>query len=177
MSEACMTTDEAVNIIQNLYLSDSKAEKSRKKIMEDARRKILEESRELKRQRKSLEWEKEEFLRNKAIEEKRLEHEKNLFDTKWKMLEEEWRKLAMEQEQLKLKRQFYARVEEFDKKKPGTSAGDVSEFFSGVHTASSLKKRYKDLIKIFHPDNLSGDTVVIQKINREYQELKKSMAV
>lgn len=169
MSEAFMTEDADLEIIQNWSFADSKMEKTRKK--------ILEESRELKRQRRFLELEREEFSRNKALEEKRLEHEKNLFETKWKMLEEEWRKLAMEQEQLKLKRQFYARVEEFDKKKPVRSEVSVSEFFSGVNTASSLKKRYKDLIKIFHPDNLSGDTVVIQKINREYQELKKSMAV
>ena len=80
-------------------------------------------------------------------------------------------------DQLKLKRQFYARVEEYDNRKSNRNDVDVSGFFSGVNTASSLKKRYKDLIKIFHPDNLSGDTVVIQKINREYQELKKSMAV
>lgn len=172
MSEAFMAGDTAATVMQNLYFSDDRDKK-----MEKTRRKIQEESKELQRQRRSLELEREEFSRNKALEEKRLEYEKNLFDTKWKMLEEEWRKLAMEQEQLKLKRQFYARVEEFDKKKPVRNEVGVSEFFSGVNTASSLKKRYKDLIKIFHPDNLSGDTVVIQKINREYQELKKQMAV
>ena len=169
MSEAFITGDEILDMMQNESFSE--------KDMEKTRREILEETQELKRQRRFLELEKEEFLRNMAFEEKRLEYEKNLFDTKWKMLEEEWRKLAMEQEQLKRKRQFYARVEEYDNRKTSRNDVDVSGFFSGVNTASSLKKRYKDLIKIFHPDNLSGDTVVIQKINREYQELKKSMAV
>lgn len=169
MSEALMAGDDVFEMVDNQSFCASDMEKTR--------REILEETQELKRQRKFLELEKEEFLRNMAFEEKRLEYEKNLFDTKWKMLEEEWRKLAMEQEQLKLKRQFYARVEEYDNKKSNRNDVDVSGFFSGVNTASSLKKRYKDLIKIFHPDNLSGDTVVIQKINREYQELKKSMAV
>ena len=37
----------------------------------------------------------------------------------------------------------------------------------------ALKKRYKDLIKIYHPDNLDGDTGTIQEINREYERLKK----
>ena len=169
MGEACMTADEILDMGKNLSLKEKDLEKER--------REILEEIQELKRQRKFLELEREAFSRNVAFEEKRLEYEKNLFDTKWKMLEEEWRKLAMEQEQLKLKRQFYARVEEYDNRKSNRNDVDVSGFFSGVNTASSLKKRYKDLIKIFHPDNLSGDTVVIQKINREYQELKKSMAV
>ena len=169
MNEPFMTTEEAVNVIQNLYMRDSSVGKQ-------TRRQILAETQELKHQKRLLELEREEFARTKAIEEKRLEQQRSLFETKWKMLEDEWRKLAMEQEQLRLKKQFYARVEEFDRKKPGRNEIGVSEFFSGVNTASSLKKRYKDLIKIFHPDNLSGDTVVIQKINREYEQLKKSMA-
>ncbi len=37
----------------------------------------------------------------------------------------------------------------------------------------TLKKRYKDLTKIFHPDNVAGDTEVIQRINREYERLKR----
>ena len=169
MDKPCIATEEAVNIIRSWYFSDSDMERQTK-------REILREAQELKRQRKLLELEKDEFSRNKAIEEKRLEQQKNLFDAKWKMLEEEWRKLATEQEKLKLRRQFYSQLEKFDKKQSRDNVICVSEFFCGVKTASSLKKRYKDLIKIFHPDNLSGDTVVIQKINQEYEELKKSMA-
>ena len=45
-------------------------------------------------------------------------------------------------------------------------------FFAGVSSELALKKRYKDLIKIYHPDNISGDTNTIQEINREYDELK-----
>jgi hypothetical protein len=45
--------------------------------------------------------------------------------------------------------------------------------FKGVDDDKSLKKRYRDLLKIFHPDNLSGDTSVIQNINKEYEALKK----
>ena len=37
----------------------------------------------------------------------------------------------------------------------------------------ALKKRYKDLIKIFHPDNVAGDKEIIQRINREYETLKR----
>ncbi|MDE6737819.1 MAG: J domain-containing protein, partial [Lachnospiraceae bacterium] len=51
---------------------------------------------------------------------------------------------------------------------------EVSVFFQGVSNPLSLKKRYKDLIKIFHPDNLSGDKEMIQRINREYESLKSS---
>ena len=50
---------------------------------------------------------------------------------------------------------------------------DVSVFFQGVTNPLALKKRYKDLIKIFHPDNLAGDKEIIQRINREYDNLKR----
>ena len=46
-------------------------------------------------------------------------------------------------------------------------------FFIGVSSSDSAKKRYKDLIKIYHPDNLEGDTGTIQEINKEYDELIK----
>lgn len=51
----------------------------------------------------------------------------------------------------------------------------VSLFFSGVKNTRALKKRYKDLIKIFHPDNGAGDTEVLQRINEEYETLKESL--
>ena len=46
------------------------------------------------------------------------------------------------------------------------------KFFAGVTSELALKKRYKDLIKIYHPDNVSGDTDTVQEINREYDALK-----
>ena len=50
-------------------------------------------------------------------------------------------------------------------------------FFMGVGNEKSLRKRYKDLIKIYHPDNLNGDTGTIQEINREYQVLMQKLEV
>ena len=41
----------------------------------------------------------------------------------------------------------------------------------GVTDEKGLKKRYKDLIKVFHPDNFNGDNVTLQNINREYETL------
>lgn len=72
-------------------------------------------------------------------------------------LDKEWAKLDAKREMLN--QSPYSRL-------------DVSAFFKGVKNPLSLKKRYKDLIKIFHPDNLSGDTEIIQMINREYEGLK-----
>ena len=45
-------------------------------------------------------------------------------------------------------------------------------FFRGVTHPLALKKRYKDLIKIYHPDNSCGDKWILQQINTEYDRLK-----
>ena len=75
-------------------------------------------------------------------------------------LDKEWARLSAEKELLE-EHSVYEGVSE------------VSIFFHGVNNPLALKKRYKDLTKIFHPDNLSGDTQMIQRINREYENLKR----
>lgn len=75
-------------------------------------------------------------------------------------LDKEWARLSAEKEFLE-EHSVYEGVSE------------VSVFFHGVKNPLALKKRYKDLTKIFHPDNLAGDTQIIQKINREYESLKR----
>lgn len=50
---------------------------------------------------------------------------------------------------------------------------EESNFFKGVSTIEELKKRYKDLMKIYHPDNQAGDTSVSQKLQEEYEKLLK----
>lgn len=75
-------------------------------------------------------------------------------------LEKEWARLSAQKELL-------GEYSVYD------SGREVSAFFKGVTNPLALKKRYKDLIKIFHPDNLAGDKEMIQRINREYDNLKR----
>lgn len=49
----------------------------------------------------------------------------------------------------------------------------VTEFFKGVKSVDDLKKRYHDLLKIYHPDNNAGDIEVTVKIKEEYDLLEK----
>ena len=48
----------------------------------------------------------------------------------------------------------------------------VRLLFRGANNPRALRKRYKDLVKIFHPDNLFGDEELAQSINREYLRRK-----
>ncbi len=46
-------------------------------------------------------------------------------------------------------------------------------WFTGINSAEELKKRYRELMKIYHPDNQAGDTSMVQQIQAEYDELLK----
>lgn len=172
MGQVYVTAEESAKIISNWCFR-----KTVESTADDSQ--ILEEREELERQQRLLEHEREEFLREKNFEEQRLKQEKRLFDMKWKMLEEEWRKLVAERERVERRKSFYARMEDFEAKERirMTSDHSVSLLFAGADHPASVKKRYKDLIKIFHPDNTAGDTGMIQKINEEYEKLKKEYGI
>ena len=128
----------------------------------------------MREQRRKLERDQQEFTRRVQIEDRRLEQQQRLFDMKVKILEEELIKLATEKQQVERQKEFYSRVNEFEKQSAQNNSANVVKgelFFSGVGSKQSLKKRYKDLIKIYHPDNLDGDKNTIQEINSEYHKL------
>ena len=141
---------------------------------------LVTASKELERMQEQFLKEKIQFqeemkLLNQKIssERQRLKEDNQFFEKKMEILqggfsqldidrrrlEKEWARLAVEKELLG-DRNVY------------DNGLDVSVFFQGVRNPVALKKRYKDLIKIFHPDNLAGDKEIIQRINREYESLK-----
>ncbi len=135
-------------------------------------------------------------------ERKKLEEEQSFFDKKFKILEMGFKQLEADRKSFEAKkRAFEYRKYEQENFKQSESeqsreyghdydsrynsdpfeafdadpiTGD-SVFFRGVTHPLALKKRYKDLIKIYHPDNLAGDKTVLQQINKEYDRLKKSI--
>lgn len=137
---------------------------------------LEEERRTISEQRRKLERDQQEFKRKVEFEDRRLEQQQKLFEMKFKLLEEELVKLASEKEQIEKQKAFYHRVSEFEKREQERIPAKVVRgemFFIGVGSKQSLKKRYKDLIKIYHPDNIGGDKNTIQEINREYDQLSK----
>ena len=52
--------------------------------------------------------------------------------------------------------------------------GEVAEvLFRSVSNPLALRKRYRDLVKIFHPDNLFGDEELAQQINKEFMRRRR----
>lgn len=141
--------------------------------LEHKKQEIREARRELESERRDFEKEKQEFQMQKQLDDVRIEQEKKLFDMKWKILEGELKKLAAEKEQIARQRDFYRYVSEYQNNAAEETKVVKGEmFFCGVDSEDSLKKRYKDLIKIYHPDNQNGDKRTLQEINTEYEKLK-----
>lgn len=131
---------------------------------------------ELESEKAKLEQQKKDFELEQNIAEQRnratqqqLEREQNLFQMKWRVLEEELKRLAADRKKIERER------EEIEALKASQPVNDFqySMFFVGVTNRLMLKKRYRDLIKIFHPDNIAGDNETLQEINREYEELQE----
>lgn len=51
---------------------------------------------------------------------------------------------------------------------------DSPGFFSGCKDAASIKRRYRDLCKVYHPDAGNGSSEVFNKITEEYNSLMEN---
>lgn len=45
------------------------------------------------------------------------------------------------------------------------------KYFTGVNTVEELRKKYRKLLKKYHPDNKDGSVEITQQINTEYDAL------
>ena len=101
---------------------------------------------------------------------KKLDNDKALFDQRLRILNNGFDQLnsdkkKLENEFIRLEREkVYQRENEYDA---------IDLLFRGVNKNNplALKKRYKDLMKMFHPDNSAGDQEMVQLINEEYELL------
>ena len=99
---------------------------------------------------------------------RKLTNDKALFEQRLRILNNGFDQLnsdkkKLESEFIRLEREkAYQRENEYE-------ALDL--LFRGVNSALTLKKRYKDLMKMFHPDNVSGDQEMVQLITEEYRTL------
>ena len=152
---------------------------------------LFKESIRIQNEKAELEELKDKFIKEKALyqkdmdtlnqkfsfEQKRLKEEKLFWEKKkdilqegFKKLEEDRKSLAREQKRLEEQRRNissynaprgYINMEEF-----------VGLLFRNASGPIALRKRYKDLLKIFHPDNSGGDEELVQLINKEFAKRK-----
>lgn len=140
---------------------------------------LITAQKEIEQMQEQFELEKEQFQEEMkkwnakmSAERQRLKDDNAFFEKKMDILKDGFTQLDMDRRRLdKEWAKLEARKEVMAEPVYGLSR-DVSAFFRGVKNPLALKKRYKDLIKIFHPDNVAGDKEIIQMINKEYENLK-----
>ena len=119
-------------------------------------------------------------LNRKVLSERRrLKDESTFFDKKLQILQNGFLQLDMDRKKFEReKRQFEEQKRTSTGSTYSTSGyykGPAPDFFKGVNNILGVKKRYRDLLKIFHPDNLCGDSDTVLEINRQYETMRKRM--
>lgn len=160
--------EEALNELKAWLFQENIRLEVERKILEDLFEQFLKEKKQFQSEMR--------ILNQRVLQERRrLKEEANFFDKKMEILQNGFRELEEDRQKLKHERmQFEA--EQKVQKENFEYAGSLMRaqvFFRGVTNQLALKKRYKDLMKIFHPDNLCGDSETVLAISREYEKLRK----
>ena len=158
---------------ENMRLKQERSELEQERTeLEQARNKFLDE-------RVKLRDELDELNRRTIMERKRLKEENLFFEKKMAILQEGFRQLEEDRKKFEQERQILieeAREQQATGQAPGEgSFTAVQLLFRGVNNPLALRERYRDLIKIFHPDNLFGDGELAGQINKEYQKQKQQV--
>lgn len=152
---------------ENLRIS---AEKKR---LEEEKERLIKLQDDFMKDRVVLRDELNELNRRTLNERKRLKDENLFFEKKMAILTEGFR--SLEEDKRKFESEKKAYLENISKSKdPVSDVNKVSEYLFRTigNNPLGIRKRYKDLLKIFHPDNLFGDQELAQALNREFQRRK-----
>lgn len=130
-----------------------------------ALQKELEEKADnLSKEEETLKREMKEEMRKLKVFESQLILQKKHMDDRLHILQRGFEELNAD------RAMFESKLKENENKKPSYMIDGIT-FFRGVDSKQKLKKRYKDLLKIFHPDNSAGDEETVLLIQSEYNEL------
>lgn len=106
-------------------------------------------------------------------EDRRLKEERYFVEQKMAFLKDGFKRLEEERLKFEQEKQHYtSRTADSYEVSIGDTSGVEILFRSAAGNPLALRKRYKDLVKIFHPDNLFGDAELVQMINEEFARCK-----
>ena len=141
---------------------------------EDEKKKwLFKENIRLQELSRNLEDERKLIEIQMGMLQRQLESQRDLFEQKWNILERETRQLAIDKDKFEREKLIYKDKVYREARRSMSNAENVKIFFKGVEDTTSLKKRYKALLKIYHPDNMHGDKELLQAINTEYERLSR----
>lgn len=145
--------------------------------LENERRELAASQEKFLKERVQFRKELAEIKRRTVLEQKRLKEENLFFEKKLTILQNGFRQLDMDRQALDVqKKNFVERTRQLSVEETGrVSQSTVQRLFTGISNPLALRKRYRDLIKIFHPDNPFGDEELVQMINREYWRRREEL--
>lgn len=124
-------------------------------------------------ERKQFQDEMKELNQKLVREKKRLKEDLAFFDKKMEILKSGFSQLDMDKRKFEKEQvHFVAEKEAYIRETRYGRYDTVEYLFRGVSSHLSLKKRYKDLIKMFHPDNIAGDHEMVLVINKYYEKMR-----
>lgn len=142
--------------------------------LENARKELDASQEKFLKERVQLRKELDELNRRTVMERQRLKEENMFFEKKMAILQNGFRQLDADRRAFENQKKTLE--ERARRSREETSIplleDSVRLLFRGANNPLALRKRYKDLVKIFHPDNLFGDEELAQSINREYLRRK-----
>ena len=144
------------------------------------RRELISEKHQLDHERKQLTLEISKLKEQVEYERKRLKDDEKLFDKKQKVIERAYELLDKDKKNISEEYEKVERLKSDLRRMRAQTSKEVYAtglFFRGVNNMVALKKRYKDLLKIYHPDNICGDNEILLKINKEYEELRSKLDI
>lgn len=148
----------------------------KEKEIQDLLRRFEEEKKQFKLDMRSI-------SRRLQVEKERLLHEQQLIDKKQEILESAFKeldsdrkKLEREKAKVETEKRFYERENKEFMAREMSPYMSETIYFKGITNLVALRKRYKDLMKVYHPDNLTGDHDTLILIGNEYEFMKKKLA-
>ncbi|MDR2044553.1 MAG: BBOF1/CCDC121 family protein [Clostridium sp.] len=150
-----------------LFRENMRLEKEKKEL-DGLQRQFVKERKEFQEELKTI-------SRRTALEQKRLKDENLFFDKKMAILQDGFRMLDEDRKKLEQERTRWEQERGLLEDRGGRYGGGTAQvLFRSVTNPGALKKRYHDLVKIFHPDNPCGDEELVQLINREFSHRQKN---
>ncbi len=178
-----------------LFLESVRIEQDRQEL-EMLRRKLDEERADFEKYKKEQTGEIEAKIRKLDREKELFDKQWKVIEKELKRIAKDNERIASEKEYLEIqKRNFRKAFNGKNTQNSGTGSssgtgnssdnsgsdyrggsvnagtGNLHGFFVGTTGLVGVRKRYKELLKIFHPDNIGGDNAVLMQINKEYEEL------
>ena len=123
-------------------------------------------------ERKQFQDEMKDLNQKIVREKKRLKEDSAFFDKKMEILKSGFAQLDLDKRKLEKERLHFQSQKEAALREAGHGRHDTIEYlFRGASNPLALKKRYKELMKMFHPDNVAGDHEIVLGINRYYEKM------